>query len=72
MSNVTARHACGAPICNDKLLTTNEVATILGTSLSTASAIIRETSHGIKLHKRLYILESNLLAFLKETEARDA
>ena len=53
---------------NDRLMSLEDVATALGFSKVTASKIIKESGKGIALHRRLFILESNILKYLRELE----
>lgn len=57
--------AIGADIGSDRLLGISDVAQITRTCAVTASRIIDETGYGIVLHRKKYILQSNLLKFLQ-------
>lgn len=60
--------AIGAPIGNDRLLTIKDVSEITGLCAVTASGLIKKSGRGIYMHRRVYILESSLMAFLREKE----
>lgn len=60
-----ANGAFVAGIGNDRLLGISDVAQITRTCPVTASRIIDETGYGIVLHRKKYILQSNLLKFLQ-------
>lgn len=57
-------------IGSDRLLTINDVSRITGLCAPVASELIKETGRAITIHRRIYILESSFLAFLKEQEQR--
>lgn len=57
-------------IGSDRLLTINDVSRITGLCAPVASDLIKETGRAITIHRRIYILESSFLAFLKEQEQR--
>lgn len=57
-------------IGSDRLLTINDVSRITGLCAPVASELIKETGRAITIHRRVYILESSFLAFLKEQEQR--
>ena len=58
-------HAIGASLGSDRLLSIHDVAAITRTCPVTASRIIDETGCGIVLHRRKYVLQSNLLKFFE-------
>lgn len=58
----------GKPIGNDKLLSISNIAEILGVCPVTASMVMKDSGRSITLGRRVYILESNFLAFLHEKE----
>ena len=60
-----ANGAIGTTIGSDRLLGITDVAAITRTCPVTASRIIDETGYGIVLHRKKYILQSNLLKFLQ-------
>lgn len=60
-----ANEAIGAAIGSDRLFGISDVARITGTCNVTASRIIDETGCGIILHRKKYILQSNLLKFFE-------
>lgn len=62
-------NSMGQPIGNDKLLSINDVANILGVCPVTASMVMKDTGHCIAIRRRVYILESSLLSFLHKMEA---
>lgn len=57
-------------IGSDRLLTISDVSRITGLCAPVASELIKETGRAITIHRRVYILESSFLAFLKEQEQR--
>ena len=57
-------------IGTDRLLGIRNVSKITGLCPVTASQLIKESGREIVLHRRKYILESSLLAYLKEVEQR--
>lgn len=68
-TQITSAGTIGAPIGNDRLLGIEDVATILDVCPVTASCVMKESGRSIVLHRRVYILETNLLAYLHEQEA---
>ncbi|GEM_PF-5749280 len=58
----------GRNIGNDRLLSIEDVASILHVCPVTASKIMKDTGRSITLRRRIYILESNFLNFLREIE----
>lgn len=59
-------------IGDDRLLGIDDVASITGFCRQVSSQLIKDSGRGILLHRRVFILESSLLAFLKEQEAANA
>ena len=57
------------PLGNDRLMSIKSVSEVLGVCPVTASKIIKESGRGILLHRRLFILESSFMAYLREQEA---
>lgn len=66
--NVINPDGIGQPIGNDRLLSINDVANILGVCPVTASLIMKDTGHSIAIRRRIYILESALLSFFHKME----
>ena len=58
----------GKPLGNDRLLSLDDVSQLLGCCPATASKVLRETGCAVRLHRRLYILESSLLRCLANDE----
>lgn len=56
---------------DDRLLNIADIADITGLCPATASRLIKETGRAIILHRRVYILESSLVAYLHEMEASE-
>ena len=56
------------PICNDRLLGIHDVANIFRMCEPKASELMKLSGRHIVYGRKVYILESNLLAFLKELE----
>lgn len=56
------------PIGNDRLLTIEDVQNRTGFGAVTASRIMDDTGHAITLRRRKFILESNLLSYLRSKE----
>ena len=54
------------PLGNDRLLSIQNIAETLGVCPVTASKIIKESGRGILLLRRVFILESCFLAYLRE------
>ena len=55
-------------IGSDRLLGIQNVSETLGVCPVTASRIMKESGRSITLHRKIYILESSFLAFLRERE----
>lgn len=53
----------------ERLLGISDVCELTGFGKATASKLMRESGHVIRLHRRLYLLESSFFAWLKEQEA---
>ena len=53
---------------SDRLLTIQDVSACFGVCSVTASRIMSDTKHAIVVHRKKYILESDLLAYLREIE----
>ncbi len=66
--NAINHNALGKPIGNDKLLSISNIAEILGVCPVTASMVMKDSGRSITIGRRVYILESNFLAFLHEKE----
>ncbi len=56
-------------IGSDRLLSIQNVSETLGVCPVTASKIMKESGRSITLHRKIYILESSFLAYLREQEA---
>ena len=52
-------------IGGDRLLSPHDVSLVTGFSYGTALALIKETGSMIQMHRRVFILESKLLAYLE-------
>lgn len=57
-------------IGDDRLLGIEDVCNVTGFCPQVASRLIKDSGRGIFLHRRLFILESSLLAYLREQEAQ--
>lgn len=57
-------------IGSDRLLSIQNVSEITGFCPVIASRLMKESGREIVLHRRKYILESSLLAYLREMEQR--
>lgn len=64
-------HSLGAPLGDDRLLSVADVCAIMGFCPETASKLIKETGCALMVHRRLFVLESSLLAYLREQEAKE-
>lgn len=53
----------------ERLLGIPDICELTGLAEATASKLMRETGHVIRLHGRLYLLESSFYAWLREQEA---
>lgn len=58
----------GSKLGEDRLLGIKDVSAITGLGGVTASALMRESGREIVMHRRKFILESSLLAYLRELE----
>lgn len=58
----------GSKLGEDRLLSIRDVSAITGLGGVTASALMRESGREIVMHRRKFILESSLLAYLRELE----
>ena len=56
---------------HNRLLSVDDVAEITGTCNTTAAKIIKETGRPIKLHRRLYVLDTALCEYLEALSAQD-
>ncbi len=61
----------GKPLGEDRLLRIQDVAELLGVCEPTASTLMKLSGHRIDACRKSYILESNLLAFLKSLEVEE-
>lgn len=52
----------------ERLLSIEDVSNITGLGEATASKLMRESGHAIRLHRRLYLLESSFFSWLKSQE----
>lgn len=55
----------------ERLLGVPEICQITGLAEVTAAQLMRETGRCLKLHRRLYVLESSFFRYLHELEATD-
>lgn len=60
----------GAPLGNDRILSVADVCNIMGFCPETASKLMKETGHALILHRRIFILESSLMKYLREQESK--
>lgn len=65
---ITVGHKLGS----DRLLSAEDVSKILGFKKVTATKVMKATGAHIKIHSRVYVMESALLAYLQNQEARHA
>ena len=61
---------CGKPIGSDHLMSIKDVSELLGVCPLIASKIIAETGHKIVLHRKVFVRESALVAYLDEVEGQ--
>lgn len=61
----------GKPLGNDRLLGISDVAEIFNICESKASELMKLTGRHIVYARKVYILESNLLSFVKELEVEE-
>lgn len=54
----------GVPLANDALLCVGNVAFLMGCAPNTARRIMRESGVSFRIHRRLYIYESDLHKYL--------
>lgn len=62
----------GTAVGRERLLGIPDISEITGLSEATASKLMKESGRAIRLHSRLYLLESSFYAWLRELEARGA
>lgn len=55
----------------ERLLDVPEVCKLTGLGEVTASKLMKETGRCLKLHSRLYVIESSFFAYLHEMEANE-
>lgn len=53
----------------ERLLGIPDICELTGLGEATASKLMKESGHCIRLHRRLYLLESSFFSWLKEQEA---
>lgn len=53
----------------ERLLSIPDICELTGLGEATASKLMKESGHCIRLHSRLYLLESSFFSWLKEQEA---
>lgn len=53
----------------ERLLGIPDICELTGLGEATASKLMKESGHCIRLHSRLYLLESSFFSWLKEQEA---
>lgn len=58
----------GPDLGHERLLGISDVSNMTGLSPVTASKLMKESGRAIALHRRVYILESSLFAYLHELE----
>ena len=58
----------GKPLGNDRLLGISDVAEIFNICEPKASELMKLSGHHVVYARKIYILESNLLSFVKELE----
>lgn len=55
----------GQPLGNDRLLSIDDVSKIMGFCPITASRFMKETGYAVIIRRRVFILESNLVKYIK-------
>lgn len=55
----------------ERLLSIEDVCGITGLGEATASKLMRESGRAIRLHRRLYVLESSFYSYLHEMEVSE-
>lgn len=53
----------------ERLLGIPDICKLTGLGEATASKLMKESGHCIRLHRRLYLLESSFFSWLREQEA---
>lgn len=53
----------------ERLLGIPDICELTGLGEATASKLMKESGHCIRLHRRLYLLESSFFSWLKQQEA---
>lgn len=61
----------GKPLGNDRLLGISDVAEIFNICEPKASELMKFSGHHVVYARKIYILESNLLSFVKELEVEE-
>lgn len=61
----------GKPLGNDRLLGISDVAEIFNICEPKASKLMKLSGHHVVYARKIYILESNLLSFVKELEVEE-
>lgn len=74
--SVTTEAGVKAPATNmtlgrERLLGIEDVCHITGLGEVTASKLMKESGRAIRLHRRLYVLESSFFSFLHEKEVTE-
>ena len=65
---MTKTDELGKQVANDRVLSIEDVCEIFVFCPVTASKFIKETGHAIYVHRRIFILESNLMKYLRGVE----
>lgn len=60
-----------ATIGRERLLSTSDICELTGLGEATAATLMKETGRCLKLHGRLYVIESSFFAYLHEKEANE-
>lgn len=55
----------------ERLLSITDICELTGLGEATASKLMRESGRAIRLHRRLYVLESSFFSFLHEKEVTE-
>ena len=66
-------HYCksAVPLSAERLLGTQEICDITHLSKATSARLMKETGRCLRIHGRLYVLESSFIQYLHELEAMD-
>ena len=67
----TPASSTGMTLGHERLLSIEDVRDITGLGEVTASKLMKESGRAIRLHRRLYVLESSFFSFLHEKEVTE-